>query len=72
MDYLKGEVEKNKQRKQQRRMSARNGQTRKNVQKATLTDWDELAKKQNADLDYKHDLDEIEKLRNQMKNAKGR
>ena len=46
--------------------------TRKNVPKATLTDWDELAKKQNADLDYKHDLDEIEKLRNQMKNAKGR
>ena len=53
-------------------MSARNGQTRKNVQKATLTDWDELAQKQNADLDYKHDLDEIEKLRNQMKNVKGR
>ena len=53
-------------------MSARNGQTRKNVQKATLTDWDELAQKQNADLDYKQDLDEIEKLRNQMKNAKGR
>ena len=72
MDYLKGEVEKNTQKKQQRRMSARNGQTKKNVQKATLTDWDELAQKQNADLDYKHDLDEIEKLRNQMKNAKGR
>ena len=72
MDYLKGEVEKNRQRNHQRRMSARNGQTRKNVQRESLTDWDELAKKQNADLDYEHDLDEIEKLRNQMKNDKGR
>lgn len=79
MTYLKSEVERNRQKKEQQRSqrrSYRNGGSGRRSQpvsrKKQFEELDRLAEKQNADVDMEESLAEIERLRKQALESKGR